>query len=75
MRKAIWNRLKNYRCPKCNNDLAENHSMDTYKCAKCSFTIERHRFKELVDEMTDPEPRNRSHIQQEQDNQQGLNNF
>jgi len=55
-----WNRLKRFKCPKCNNYIEDNKSSNTfvYRCVKCDFRIAKGRFNEIVNDMYIPKSRN-----------------
>lgn len=51
-----WSRLKNYKCPKCNADLAKRSETMLHKCsnAQCDFSITEERMQELVSDLYKP---------------------
>ena len=80
MRVPIWNRLKDFKCPFCSNDLKEKQIPEpkdeggAYQCPKCSFYIGKGKFNEIVQDILKPAP-HKSRIMQEIENQDALNNL
>lgn len=62
-----WSNLKNNQCPKCGKDF--NHFTSTIITCPCGFMIRVERFKQIVDEQLHSM---RSHVQDENLNQEGL---
>lgn len=53
-----WNRLKNYKCPKCNELLGHEMVKDSYDCSKigCGFSIGKEKFNKIVNDKYYKEP-------------------
>lgn len=74
----IWGRLKDYKCPLCNSNLKRKESIEGEKskvwhtCTECTFDISNTKLNRIVKEKSE---RQRSHVEQEEDNQNALNNF
>ena len=43
-----WDRLKSFKCAKCNSDLEHQLDHDQYACTKCDFTISKKKFDNIV---------------------------
>lgn len=58
-KKAIWSRLKDFRCPLCGKDLKNNQLYKSYQCPDpvCGFVIGDAKLKTMVSEMLTSEPR------------------
>ena len=73
----IWSRLKNMKCPECNNPLEKNTkgkvliSMD-YRCVKCPFYISSERFDEMIESLYRP---SRNRVPGTEENLSALNNL
>lgn len=56
MKKMIWSRLKNNKCPACNSFLKDIG--EYYACSKrgCVFSVSKRRFDAMINEMYAPRP-------------------
>lgn len=66
-----WNRLKNYKCPKCNSNLGGNARFHKCSSSKCDFMCSVQKFNKIVSDMHKPKQRRCSF----EDNLSELNNM
>lgn len=69
-----WKKLKDYKCPKCFEDLTRNINNQRFECLGCSdFSISQERFNEIITRPFVPK-KSKEGVELE-DNQSGLNNL
>ena len=69
MKKPIWNKLKDFKCPKCGEYLNERTETLLYECKKCDFVIGKGKFEDIINNKRKP----LGNVTQEEDNQEALN--
>ena len=73
-KKAIWSRLKDYKCPFCKGDMQKDEITNGYACTKCSFFMRKEKFDAEISRLLNP-PKRISHIREEEDNQNALSSL
>ena len=62
MKKMIWSRLKNMKCPNCNGAMAENTITHGIECKKCSMFIRKDKFEQIINSLYTGKPLPESNI-------------
>ena len=67
MKKLVWSRLKDFKCPKCSKVLNSNPN-NSYYCIDCGFVIGKEKFEDIINNK-------KKSVDVEIDNQEALNNL
>ena len=71
-----WNKLKDYKCPKCLEDLTRNIETKRFECLSCGeFSISEVRFNELITQEFHRKKKEPTSFIDEDDNLSRLNNL
>lgn len=57
MSELNWKKLKDFKCPKCSNELNNSLISLGYFCGGCGFKITRQKFDEVIKDMYKPRVR------------------
>jgi DNA-directed RNA polymerase subunit RPC12/RpoP len=72
--KTNWNKLKDFKCPKCKSELKHLPNNLDYFCGNCHFKISKEKFDTIINNRNVPHPVY-SMIDEEERNQERLNNM
>lgn len=71
-----WNKLKDYKCPKCLEDLTRNIETKRFECLSCGeFSISEVKFNDLITREFHPRRKENVPFTSDDDNLSRLNNL